>query len=361
MARRRRSVYIFTEKKKRHPFRKAFGLLAALVLVSFSAAAAFNFASMNQVTLESCRVTVTNLPSDLENWSILHLSDLHGATYGEGQSGIRRVVKDMNVSCVVMTGDMLGKDGDIGPLLALLPHLPADKPKMLVLGDEDPDYLDATAHGSLSPKADWAVALEKAGVTILDEPLLFTRGKNDAARIWFIPEDLYDLDVDNMEQTYQALLSRLNAKTSLSADEAAQKRVAEYQVARAQRIRESVRSMKATDVQVAVCHAPVTQQRMNEALSAADKSKVFSLRQASLILCGHYCAGQWRIPGKGAMYVPELGWWPDDALLQGLGYVGGIPQYISPGLGSSGFYPYQPFRLFNPPKVTYLLLSSRFQ
>ena len=85
------------------------------------------------------------------------------------------------------------------------------------------------------------------------------------------------------------------------------------------------------------------------------------MRYASLILAGHYNGGQWRIPFKGAIYVPELGWFPDDELVQGLSYPAGIPQYISPGLGSDPHYTTQPGRLFNGPKITRIVLTRRGQ
>lgn len=356
---RRSSRYVFVEDRDRHPVRNFFLMIFAMLFVAATAVAVFNVASTSQVTLERQKVTVFDLPSDLENWSILHLSDLHGAMLGAAQNSVRRAISGVNVSSVVMTGDMLGPHGEVDALLQLVSLLPADKPKLLVLGDEDPDYLDPTAHGSLSPKADWAVKLEDAGVTILDEPVLFTRGQKNNARIWFVPEYLYDLDVDNLEQVYQAQLDRLRSKVSLTPDEAARKRVAEYQVARAQRIRACISEFRPNDVQVVLTHAPVTKQMMNDSLSSRSRNNTFSLHEASLILAGHYCGGQWRLPGMGAVYVPQMGWWPDDSQIMGLQYLGGVPQYISAGLGASGAYPNQPFRLLNPPQVTYIQLTGR--
>ena len=80
-----------------------------------------------------------------------------------------------------------------------------------------------------------------------------------------------------------------------------------------------------------------------------------------VVLAGHSCGGQWRVPGLGAIYVPEKGWWPEDSLLQGLDYLNGVPQYISPGLAASGFYPRQPGRFMNQPAVTLITLSARMQ
>ena len=78
-----------------------------------------------------------------------------------------------------------------------------------------------------------------------------------------------------------------------------------------------------------------------------------------LILCGHAHGGQWRIPFVGAIYVPELGWLPKDDLIQGLSYLSGIPQYISPGMGSDPHYEHQPGRIFNNPVITKITLTRK--
>lgn len=352
---------MFSDYRKPHHLRRFLVTLLVVLAVATAGVLSVNLMLRQQVVLERVGVTVTNLPADLEQWTILHFSDLHGQQLGTRQSAIRQAISGLNVSSIVMTGDMIGPEGDVEPLLDLVALLPSDKPKLLVLGDEDPDYLDSTAHASISPKADWAVKLEEAGVTILDEPVLFTRGSKGTARIWFVPEELYSLDLDGLESTWQARLNRLNGLPGLSADEAAEKRVAEYQVARVGRIRESIAQMKATDIQIVLTHVPMTREFMSTLNEWSGRNTVFSLRQASLLLAGHYCGGQWRLPGKGAIYVPELGWWPEDSLLQGMDYLNGVPQYISPGLAASGFYPRQPGRFMNQPAVTLITLSARMQ
>lgn len=358
---RRRSRYVFTQYRETHRVRNFFMAAAAVVLTAAVILLSFNFAVSRQVRLERQTITLTNLPVDLENWTILHFSDLHGQRYGSEQSGIGRVVSQLNVSSIVFTGDMVGADGDVRPLLELVALLPVDKPKLMVLGDEDPAYLDPTAHGNLTAKADWALKLEEAGVTILDRPVMYARGKNDRARIWFVPEDVYSLDLDALEMVYQGQADRLSAKGTLTPDEAAQKRVAEYQVQRAAAIRQAKRDMLATDVQVVLSHAPVTQDTMSALIAWTGDDEIFSMRKASVILSGHYCGGQWRLPGVGALYTPDYGWFPPDETVQGLVYLSGVAQYTSPGLGASGAYPYMRGRLLNPPTVALVTLSARMQ
>lgn len=353
----KRKGYIFAPEPTHHG--RNF-LIWVLVIVAVLALGVLtlNFVNNNQVVLDTYRLTVQNLPNDLENWSILHISDLHGQSIGQGQSAVARAISGKSYSCVVFTGDMVGKDGDVQPFLDLLAILPQDVPKFLIAGDSDPGLMDTTAHGSLSVFADWVTRAQEAGVTVLDEPLSITRGKS---RIWFVPEYFYSLDLDSTQTAYQAQLDNLNAQTiALSPDQAAQKRAAEYQLEKIARLREVKQAMTTTsDVQIAVTHAPLTADYVSTLLSWQGKDEAFSLRHAALVLAGHYCAGQWRLPGLGAIHVPDLGWWPEDSLITGLDYVGGLPQHISPGLGASDDYPWQPGRLFNAPTVTLLYLTNK--
>lgn len=358
MRRNHRSAYHYVpygrqEKKKGGFLRGLLMFLLLLVLV----VAAGNYIVDNQVRYDNLKVTVTSLPGDLENWSILHFSDLHGRELGKAQSQIKSALGTVRVSSIVFSGDMLGPKGDVTALLDLAALLPGDVPKLLLVGDEDDYYLDPTPHGHASALADWALAAQDAGITILDEPILFTRGRDGSARIWFVPEYLYSLDLDSLDRAYRSQLDSLTG--SLTAEQAARRRVAEYQVERVARIREAKASIKSTDIQIAVTHVPLTKDYVDEMLQTNAKGTVFSLRNVGLVLAGHTCAGQWRLPGVGAVWSPDDGWFPSDDKLTGFGYISGVPQYISPGLSVSGIYPYFPFRFFNSPTVTYIALTNK--
>ena len=354
--RREKNQYIFASEAHRHHWARRIRTFLLLLIPLLAATALVgNFLVSRRVTFEELRLTVLNLPEDLEQYSILHLSDLHGARYGESQKAIRTAIGSARYSCVVMTGDMLGDGGDVEPLLELIALMPKDTPKYYIPGDMDGDYLASRAHSSLSVFADWAIALQEAGVTILDRPVGETRGKGT---IWFVPEELYTVNLDNLEEVYRKQLESMNARAAaLTPDDAARIRVLEYELARIAEIRETEALFGAEDIQVVLTHTPLTEEYINSVISWAGKEKYFSMRYASLILAGHYNGGQWRIPLVGAVYVPELGWFPPDEEVQGLSYPDGIPQYISPGLGSDPHFERQPGRLFNSPTVTRITLT----
>ncbi len=360
MRKRHKNQYVFASDRKRfkrpHRIRNAILLLIPLLVVTFFIS---NFVVSNRVRVQEVRLTVLNLPVDLEEYSILHISDLHGARFGEEQKAIKTALGNTRYSCVVMTGDMLGEDGDIEPLLELIALMPDDTPKYLVPGDMDGAFVDTDAHGSLSPYSDWALRLQEAGVILLDRPMSETRGKGT---IRFVPEDVYMLDLDVSESVYKKQLDALNQRAaSLSADDAARARALEYELERVEEIRAAKTEFQGTDIQIVLTHTPLTEEYVNSMVSWTDKENYFSIRYASLILAGHYNGGQWRIPWVGAIYVPELGWFPEDSMVQGLSWLGNVPQYISPGLGSDPHYEYQPGRVYNPPVITKIILTRKAQ
>ena len=187
--------------------------------------------------------------------------------------------------------------------------------------------------------------------------MLITR---DKGRIWFIPEELYALDLDGMSNVFRKQLDDMNArKTTLTADDAAHIRALEYEIQRIDTLREMKKEFLPTDIQVVLTHTPLSEDYVADLISWTEKEDLFSMRYASLILAGHYNGGQWRIPFVGAVYVPELGWFPKDSQVQGLSYVAGVPQFISPGLGSDPHYEHQPGRIFNSPVITRIVLTGK--
>lgn len=349
----RRQQYIFTEETHRSRgflvgTAVALALLAAVIFV-------WNFTLNHSVTFTREYVTLTKMPAN-EDFSILHLSDLNGTDIGSHQSAVKTALGSPSLSAVVMSGDMVGKDGNVEPLLDLVRVLPAGVPVLLLPSDNDPPLYANTAHSTVSAYSDWATRLKDAGVIILDEPVPFTCGK---IKVWIVPEYLYGLDLESTQAAYQNQLDMLNASVgTLTPDQAAQKRTAEYQVERMKRIREAVASIAEKDVQVAVTHAPLSKEYIAAARAVTDSKTIFSMHHVSLVLAGSRCAGQWRLPGVGAIYVPELGFFPEDVLVTGMSYLDGVRQHISPGLGPSADYPFMPFRLLNQPGMTRLVLTS---
>lgn len=351
----RHQQYIFTEEK--HHGRGILLGLAVVICLALAGLFTANLAMTHTVSYTREYVTISNLPTDLDNFTILHLSDLNGANLGDRQSAVKKAIGDRTgYGAVVLSGNMVGSSGDVQPVLDLLEQLPSGTPVLLLPGDGDPALYDASAHSSLSVYADWAQTLQEAGVIILDEPHAITSGK---ATIWFVPESLYTMDIDSTQKAWQNQIDVLDAQVEpLTLEQSALRRTAEFQVERMTRIRETIATVKESHIQVAVSHMPLTKEGIADS-RAWSGSEVFSMQKVSLILAGGYCGGQWRIPGIGAIYVPELGFFPPDEQISGMGFLSGVWQHISPGLSAGTGYPwFMSFRLFNPPGATMLVLTA---
>ena len=114
------------------------------------------------------------------------------------------------------------------------------------------------------------------------------------------------------------------------------------------------------DVTVALVHNPVVDARIDQIKD--DPKLVF--RDYDLIIGGHYHGGQIRLPIVGALFVPEswykwYGLFPPQNRVKGLWEYKHTKQYVSTGLGSSNAIPFLKFRLFNPPEINMLTLTTK--
>ncbi len=326
----------------------AFAVVALMLLAGLVAA---NLGISNTVIYTREYITLSSLPKELESWTILHMTDLNGENLGKRQSAVHNAIGKRSWSCVVLGGDMVGSSGEIQPVLDLIEPVSDGTPILLLPGDNDPALYDPDG---LELYAPWVRQLQEAGVTLLDEPVSFTR---DGKTIWFIPAMCYGLNLNSAEKAWQNQVDTIMAQVeALTGEQEAALRRAKLQLERVQRIREKTESIRASDVQICVTHHPLTKEDITQA-RLNDGAKVFSLGKVNVVLAGGLCAGQWRIPGVGAVYVPEKGFFPSDEGVVGMNYLTGVWQHISPGLGASSAYPWMPFRLFNSPGATTIVLT----
>ena len=353
----RRGAYVFASKAKpRRAGRVVVWLLLILLAVPMLVFGSGLLVSRS-VHLEKQYVTISELPEEFRGFRILHLSDLHGATYGDRQAAVGSVLRDVSYGCVIMTGDMLGPNGEYEPLRQLVDRLniPAGLPVYYYPGDEDTAYLDSVGHGTASPYSAWAELITARGVEILDRPKLITRGRNDRARLWFIPDSVLTMDIPSHVSTWTARQRTME----LSGGQDAGLRVADYELRRAADIQAAIEDMRDGDIFIVVSHTPLTAQTVSMRNEGTTRANLFATRHASLVIAGHLCGGQFRLPGLGAVFVPDFGTFPPDEQITGLGWDAGLQQYISPGLGASSVYPWwASFRFFNPPVVTQLILTN---
>ncbi|MBQ3664021.1 MAG: metallophosphoesterase [Clostridia bacterium] len=347
--------------RKHRSFR---GLIVILLIIMiFSVSVVLVNAFINrQVQAVSRSVTIPSLPSSLEGFRILHISDLHGTIFGEGQEGISAAIKNLRYDIVVLTGDMLGSDGNFDGLISLLDLLGDKVPVFLIAGDEDPSPIPSTAHLSNQTKAEYVLAAETRGAVYLDVPYQLTVGKTV---LWLCPESVYSTDIASTRHSMDYNLDLLE-KSPETEDTKAAKRALVYWIDRLNRTEEALIAMKSADTKICVTHIPFTAANISDLMYAEGRDLRNNATPVSLVLAGHYNAGQCQLPVFGPVFIPadvgiypEDRWFPGSKGLSGLITIRGITQHISPGLGSALVYSPFKWRFFNSPSVTVLSLTSK--
>ena len=125
---RRRNDYIFGAEKERHGCLMWVALLIAAVVAMCGLIYVMSRALNSRVELKQEKVSVMALDKTYEGFTVLHLSDLHGSALGSDLALWQQLLYSKRWDAVVMTGDMVGADGDYEPVLTLvlvatLPHL----------------------------------------------------------------------------------------------------------------------------------------------------------------------------------------------------------------------------------------------
>ena len=348
--------------KKRTSIGKIFlGIFIVLLLVGLFVTM-LNIIFISQIQLERQYVTIPDLPAELENFRILHISDLHGKEFGNKQSKIAQTIKELRYEMVCISGDMVGANGDFSAFNHLLEILSEDAHIYYVQGDEDPNPYATSFQLTNNTKAEYVLAAEKRGATLLDKPQKITYKNHN---IWLCPHSLYTQDMDNTYIALQEYLGELVERPKTTQNDA----LIEGTKERMQAIidaQQVIQSMSKKDLYLCLTHIPFVDLPIDPLEIANDKTEK-PYEHLSLIMSGHYNNGQCRLPYVGAIHIPQeigyqkSGWFLNDENIAGLSYVNGIPQYINYGLGASSLYPLTPFRFFNQPRITLITLTGRIR
>ena len=333
-------------KKKPLALRMAFSfflLVLALLIVNF---AVNQFVHVARVT-----VPVTGLSEEFDGYTLLHISDLKGASFGSAQDLLAFALGDSRFDAVVLTGDMLSTHENAQPLYALIEQLRAcnpDAPIYFIAGDDDPPVTSTAYFTGGSPFAPWVLGAQQRGAQLLASPQAVTR---DGQTLWLMAGNHLSLDVDTMQGQFE--LRYLSAQAGGDENEI---ELAAYNLGWLEQTRAARAAMRDSDAVIAVTHVPPSDEEIF-------RSSGTPSGQVGLVLCGHDLGGLIRLPVIGPMFVPSqslprYGLFPGADAISGLRRVDRTWVYASPGLGSEdAHYPSFFFRLFNPPTITLLSLT----
>ena len=335
-------------------------LLAALALMAVGV-----MLNNSNLSITEQTVTVVGLPEDMEGYRIVVLSDLNGRRFGDSQSLLLRTLNGIKYDAIFCLGDMVGKSGNAQPFWEFLEGLKRPEKVYFICGDSDPGpYLPSArgTEGVLSQLIleDWILGAIERGANYVDAPISIPVKKST---LWISPATMLNLDTistlaawqDQTEQEEDGVRSGITEDyTHLP--------ITTYRSKLAQKLYDAQRTMTASDIHISLAHEIPSEAFIYTSEDHKSDTERF-LAAPELILAGHYCGGVWRLPIFGAFYVPDKtlprgGWFPDQSSVSGLSEVGEAQVYITRGLSTSGSVPLMPFRLFNPPEISVITLTS---
>ena len=335
-------------------------LLAALALMAVGV-----MLNNSNLSITEQTVTVVGLPEDMEGYRIVVLSDMNGRRFGDSQSLLLRTLNGIKYDAIFCLGDMVGKSGNAQPFWEFLEGLKRPEKVYFICGDSDPGpYLPSArgTEGVLSQLIleDWILGAIERGANYVDAPISIPVKKST---LWISPATMLNLETistlaawqDQTEQEEDGVRSGITEDyTHLP--------ITTYRSKLAQKLYDAQRTMTASDIHISLAHEIPSEAFIYTSEDHKSDTERF-LAAPELILAGHYCGGVWRLPIFGAFYVPDKtlprgGWFPDQSSVSGLSEVGEVQVYITRGLSTSGSVPLMPFRLFNPPEISVITLTS---
>lgn len=310
-------------------------------------------------------VTVVGLPRDMEGYRIVVLTDMNAKRFGDQQSLLLRTLSGLKYDAIFCLGDMVGKSGNAQPFWEFLEGLKSPDKVYFICGDSDPGPYVKTARateGVLSQLIleDWILGAIERGAHYVDAPV---RIPVKDSVLWISPATMLNLEASSTLEAWQEQTEQEEdgVRSGINEDYV-NLPVTTYRKKLAQQMYDSQRAMNASDIHISLAHEPPTEDYLYTSQDHDAQDGRF-LASPELLLAGHYCGGVWRMPVLGAIYVPDEtlprgGWFPGDDKVSGLSAVGGMQVYIARGLSTNGAVPLMPFRLFNPPEICVLTLTS---
>ena len=279
-------------------------MIVVLVLICiFLALLVSGLICNKNLRLNTFTIKSDNLPDSFNGYKIIHISDLHNATFGKDNEKLINMIADAEPDIIAITGDVVDcRRTDTQVALDFIKKAVEIAPCYYVAGN----------HEARVP-ANFQILLdgfEEAGVTILrNQTIPLTRGDNSISLTGVDDPDFTVMSYSDVQ--YYIMDSTLQGLISADDD----------------------------SFRILLSHRP-------------EMLNVYTKYNIDLTLSGHAHGGQFRLPFVGGLYAPHQGLLPEYD--SGLYTEGSSNLIVSRGIGNSLF----PLRLFNSPEVILITLTT---
>lgn len=280
-----------------------------LFFLLFSIAITFSiYWHNNFIKVRTSEIPITDLPPEFEGFTIVHITDLHGSEFGNGQIRIKKALKNKKIDAIALTGDYIDKTKpDVEPVVDLLAALPQGVPKAFVLGNSD-IWSPKDPTGQYQTLLESVLTKDCTDVSI--KPAVVNRGK---VKLVFSDTLYFDDQPEAID-----IIQNANIKIALTHIQPSTLNIKKWETDY------NKRKMEIFD--------PDDPNVIGE--PETDWPDIFPV-DFDLLLAGHTHAGQVRVPVIGALYAPGLGFFPKANKVYGLSYAYGRAQFVGAGLGAT--------------------------
>lgn len=241
------------------------------------------------------------LPAAFDGFRLVQVSDLHNASFGDGNAELLERVEQAQPDCIALTGDLVdSRHTDVDAALSFAREAAKIAPTYYVTGNHE---------ARLEEWEKLLTGLEEAGVTILQNVSILLEREGQSIAFSGVEDPSFHDDplLHDTEGIWERNLE------SLSPEEGR--------------------------YTILLSHRP-------------EYFAFYEKLGFDLVLAGHAHGGQFRLPGIGGLWAPGQGLFPEyDA---GLYQQGGTSMAVSRGLGNSLF----PFRVNNRPEIVAITLQA---
>ncbi len=250
----------------------------------------------NAIQITNIDVKSPTVPDSFNDFTIVHISDLHNKDFGKGQNNIIDKIRETNPDIIVVTGDIIDSyDTHVDITAEFINGISKIAPVYYVPGNHESRLLDD--YFLLKTQ------MQTAGVHVLENDFISISRGNDKINIIGMKDPSFDYlnhigttDEEIVKNNLSSLTENLSGYTIL------------------------------------LSHRP-------------ELIDIYSSFNINLVFSGHAHGGQVRIPFIGGIIAPNQGLFPK--YTSGLHEVKNTKMIISRGLGNSAF----PFRINNRPEI----------